>query len=958
MFNINNQVIIAYQSNIILTIDNHKIDFALTCAWLKKYLEYKVTEHLYAFELDSKLAENIANTLYENISKFITPTIIFEYNLCVQNKLFVNNGINYFDQFFNFTKEIEWLDYFDLKYSALNTRVGKYIQNNLEYLHEIVCNLSIYNEEIDQFFNVKLELNKLTNIQLGSGDLHNGNRSTAILIFTDFKLVYKPRIATSELKFKEFLQELNKLGLQYESKIIPEILNCEHFSIWDFIQHKPCHSPTQVANYYYNIGILIAITNLIGVYDIHYENLIAVENSPVLIDIECLLNGTVSFTSKKFTTDAGQKLTKSIINTGFLQKRTESKGYSHDFGVLNPNTVHKQNVTEYTLNKEGLVEQKIILKEFNKRLLHFPSINDTHYNSEKYINDLINGYELAFDFIKENKLKIADFIVCLFKNLKVRYLLRDTFAYDKILENTLIPTCSASFDYVSDIFKVITKHDRSFNIPEILSKCEYQQIINYDIPIFYAFSDSNHLFDYSGNVIVYDYFLKNGIEFYFNNLISITDFDKTLNLNILKMSLGLNEPNYESLIREQSKNENLNYYCEKINIEVLNKIISASYSKNLYNIQALSIIDYVTDENMEVSIDVLDYGLYDGLDGIIFYLTYYYQKYEDLAVKNIVLLTVQNYEQILKEKSVSKLFTQNNRYSAFYFPLSFYYIFLHTDYVFGTNYLNKDNLEILYQFIKKKYKEDTDYDFLLGSCGVIVLLLNIHEYNGSVKALKLAIEVADYVVDNSIRKEDEYLYWKSNYDGTNVDGNIGFAHGSSGFAYTFYKLFHITNEIKYKYVYEDVVKFEDTKYDYQSGQWLPDNYTEEYSNDVSWCKSSSGILLSRLHTHKLDIVNYNMAIENLLKSLQTDGLSCICHGKFGNLLVLKDGIEDMVFCKDIEDEILRIINNAISQPIITQYNIPNSLNLFTGFTGLGYSLLRICDVKIPNILILEGIKKL
>jgi lantibiotic modifying enzyme len=171
---------------------------------------------------------------------------------------------------------------------------------------------------------------------------------------------------------------------------------------------------------------------------------------------------------------------------------------------------------------------------------------------------------------------------------------------------------------------------------------------------------------------------------------------------------------------------------------------------------------------------------------------------------------------------------------------------------------------------------------------------------------------------------------------------------------TFYKLFHFTNEIKYKSVYEDVVKFEDTKYNYRSGQWLTDNYTEEYTNDVSWCKSSSGILLSRLHTKKFDMVNYNMAIENLLKSLHTDGLSCICHGKFGNLLVLKNAIEDMFLGKDLEDEILKSINNAISQPIITQYNIPNSLNLFTGFTGLGYSLLRICDVKIPNILILEG----
>ena len=147
-------------------------------------------------------------------------------------------------------------------------------------------------------------------------DLHDGGRSVVILECGGQLLVYKPRPLAMEQAFGDVLEWVNARGFSSPFRRIP-LLTHDAYGWMGYAAATPCANAMAVAQFYRRVGGLICLTTLMQATDIHYENLVASGDQPVLVDAETLFHprlpddNAASFGSTAVTNDVARALSDS-----------------------------------------------------------------------------------------------------------------------------------------------------------------------------------------------------------------------------------------------------------------------------------------------------------------------------------------------------------------------------------------------------------------------------------------------------------------------------------------------------------------------------------------------------------------------------------------------------------------------------------------------------------------------
>nr|WP_308288058.1 type 2 lanthipeptide synthetase LanM family protein [Streptomyces corallincola] len=131
---------------------------------------------------------------------------------------------------------------------------------------------------------------RLAAADLGLGDAHHGNRSVAILRFEHGdRVVYKPRTLEQHALLDELTAWLNAKvpGLLLRS---PRGVRRDGYGWLEFVAHRWCRTVTEADTFYRRQGALLALLYAVDGADMHYENVIACGDQPVLVDAETLLH--------------------------------------------------------------------------------------------------------------------------------------------------------------------------------------------------------------------------------------------------------------------------------------------------------------------------------------------------------------------------------------------------------------------------------------------------------------------------------------------------------------------------------------------------------------------------------------------------------------------------------------------------------------------------------------------
>lgn len=158
----------------------------------------------------------------------------------------------------------------------------------------------------------------LVRVDLDRGDAHQGGRSVALLRFARGRtVVYKPRPLDQHALLDRAVDWLNAkapgLGLR-----TPRTVRRAGHGWMEFIAHRWCRGPLELDRFYRRQGALLALLYALDAVDMHYENVIAQGDQPLLVDAETLLHADLPQATTAGPDPAAEALGVSVHRTCLL----------------------------------------------------------------------------------------------------------------------------------------------------------------------------------------------------------------------------------------------------------------------------------------------------------------------------------------------------------------------------------------------------------------------------------------------------------------------------------------------------------------------------------------------------------------------------------------------------------------------------------------------------------------
>jgi type 2 lantibiotic biosynthesis protein LanM len=278
---------------------------------------------------------------------------------------------------------------------------------------EMLARLRLDTETVSQWSSHRA-FARLTSIETGLSDPHDGIKSPAILTFdSGLRVVYKPRRMEIEQWYSELLGWLNDSGAPLFFRNTA-VLACNGYGWMEFVPHAPCASQEELGEYYRRAGALLCVLHLLRATDCHFQNLIAYGRDPVLVDAETIFQPEL--------TESGPRL---ITRTGLIPSfRFGPEGQTYDvsgLGFVDPKTTHFQvpvwraegvSLGPGTLTPSGNV----------------PFASDEGSRPQDYVEETVDGFRQTYRFLAVRRQDLSTRIEKA-SAFQIRFLVRETVDY-------------------------------------------------------------------------------------------------------------------------------------------------------------------------------------------------------------------------------------------------------------------------------------------------------------------------------------------------------------------------------------------------------------------------------------------------------------------------------------------------------------------------------------------------
>lgn len=496
--------------------------------------------------------DDILFSLSQEIDQILLPTIAKEIFLVKSNNgLMGNSPQSRYDSFF--IQNNKWTypaREIPLKYPFLFEIVEKLIYSTVNNICR--CLVRLEQDFADIILWIGSEIGDLLNVEVSSGDRHRNGQQVLILNFTSKKrIVYKP---TNLLPDKLFGNFINLLELKYPFDLhYMKVLPRDDYGWLEYINSLPCHTLSEIKNYYRRAGALLAITDTLNYTDGHFENLIANGAYPVLLDGETLFQCMGDIPDHVL----GER---SILFTGLVQSAdAESKGRGLNAAFQVRGTMRNQYLYTHPINDHTDDLQVRFRGVNNGPSKNCPIYKGFYHTPLKFINEFVEGFTKTYDYISSISNKILDNNSWWdeLSNVRVRQLIRHTMYYTFLLRKIQQPEGCISKKSAAEIIRPLLESQDSF--VNLLVDYEIKDLLNLNIPYFYLYPGKKDLFD-SENKCYTNFVNKASIEEMRNQLKQRTIKYRNRQIEILKTHLPYSpEPvEVENIFYEKNKKKAFN----------------------------------------------------------------------------------------------------------------------------------------------------------------------------------------------------------------------------------------------------------------------------------------------------------------------------------------------------------------------------------------------------------------
>jgi type 2 lantibiotic biosynthesis protein LanM len=386
-----------------------------------------------------------------------------------------------------------WLALFD-RYPVLARLMAARILYFCEAVAECLLRWEADRDELDQAFSRRLGEGLITEFSCYRSDPHNRGKTVIILGFEGgARLVYKPRDVTSEASWHGLTEALNQLGLQYPLHAA-EVLARPGYGWVEYVSAQSCPDREAVRRFYWRAGVLTFLLYAVRGTDMHFENLIAAGEHPVLIDLETLFSsdlqhsqsfGLLSEALWATALRSGVAPGWDVMPNGNLTVDLSALGCPGDWQPCGENPRWKFVGTD---SMHRRVEQVRRPPANN-----VPRLDNSPVRVEEFEDEVIEGFEAAYRLFLEHRAKLMKALTVSFRQCRVRYVLRPTATYTKLLRRLTHPDFLSDGRRYSLELELLARFyltTPSLSAEAGLFRAEVRAMERLDIPYFTARADS------------------------------------------------------------------------------------------------------------------------------------------------------------------------------------------------------------------------------------------------------------------------------------------------------------------------------------------------------------------------------------------------------------------------------------------------------------------------------------
>lgn len=938
-------------------VDKNLSDFSIPffLEFWSSILESNVVKEVFKanISLEINLKESLAQYFKKKIMEISYRVLVLEVNRIREENLFISDSEEQqFREFYlNYLTDESYYMFIYKQYPALIAKLMEFRNKFTSFFLEILTNYKKDISEIIDYF--ELDNTELLNIEFGKGDTHNNGLTVVKFTFNQKTIYYKPRDIEIDLLFNEIIELYNKNSQPEFILKYCKALSKEGYGWLEGIPHKKIEDYKTLEAYYKKMGVLLCWSYLFNTVDLHYENLIASDGFPVIVDLEGMFHNTRDdFFDSPDTNlariEADYKIATSVLSTGMLPfnygenesdiSAIGAKGNVDSFikvpTVVNPSTSRLQIQRDY-----------IKLDGFQNN----PDQKESYSNQDKemILENLRSGFTNTYHFIQKNINEIKEKVLSKSQKIKVRSIIKPTMFYSNLKDLSNHPVFLTN-ELFQQLFYTRVVEDMSQNSG--ISRAEYESLLNGDIPYFTSTLRDTSLYSGDNSLVASSYFHKPALDLFIDKISSLGEQDLNFQLKLIQSRLMISseynatQVSSDAKLSTQSVESLMLKLREKANVFLNNILLDAIKVDDMYCWYAYETVGKHK-ETAKIMVTSMDNSLYSGLSGMSLLFLHSYKLNGDKSHLKIAENILTNILQSTVSLEAVPLGIFSGGYSIVYLLSQFYEI-------------TGDNK---YLQFARKYIESSDagleklesYDIIYGFSGILICLLNLYSYKSEMYIKNYIDLCMSKIMNGVVYENNKAIGWKM--DNANI--LTGFSHGGSGIVYALAKWIDMfasqSSEVEQvKKVIQEVNSYEDTQK--VQGNYI-DRREEEYiSIPYAWCHGAPGILLSRLYTSNND----NDQLYILIEDIKANGFGrnqSLCHGDFGNLVILYNAaiqLNDTNLKSWVLNKAYQIVD-SLDYSMLTSGLVVKDLTVpefMIGNSGITWALLYLSSVELPNIL--------
>lgn len=906
--------------------------------------------------------------LFMQLLRMINRTMVLELNVArLQGNL---SGETPEDRFVSFLDRIRkpehrlaLLEEYPVLARQAITCINHWVSFNVEFIEHLIEDWP----QIREMFTPDDDPGSLTEIKSGAGDSHRQGRAVIVAKFSSgFQLVYKPRSLAVDIQFQNLLTWLNERGDHPPFRTL-KILNRGSYGWVEFAKAQDCSSEEGIERFYQRQGGYLALLYTLQAVDFHYENLIASDEHPVLIDLESLFHQqSAEFESKNSDQIAWDHFNRSVLRVGLLPQKIwfgadyegiDVSGLGGTAGQLSPHPVPYWEAAG--TDQMHIARKRIEVPGGQNR----PTWAGAEVNVLNYSEALVQGFASVYHTLLRHRgeLLAEEGPLASFGELEVRVILRPTKTYAQLLNEGYHPNMLRNaLDRDRFFDRLWVDIERQPNLARVFP-AERRDLQAGDVPFFTTVPNSLDLFDSSGERIP-DFFPLTGMNLVRQRVeeLSEEDFAKQewfIRGSLTSLSIGTEYAKQRSYElqdpRGKADRERLLVAARQIGDRL------GSLALRGEDDAAWLGVTLINDRNW--SLMPLGIDLYSGLTGIIFYLAYLGKLTQDQRYDALAQAALKTFRRQFEHHKLSK---NVGGFSGFG---GIIHTFTHLS-VLWEQPAFLEELESIVETLPEVIEQDQELDVIGGTAGCLISLINLYGLAPTERTLAAAICCGDHLLAKALKMEHG-IAWMN---GLPASAPLaGFSHGAAGIAMALSSLAELTGEERFQTGAMEAVEYERSLFSAEHENW-PDmrdfeSFRQQAVPDtgvhypVTWCHGAPGVGLGRLlMLQQRADSEMRLEVDTAIRTTLKAGFGLnhsLCHGDLGNLdllMLAAEALDEPELRNHVERLAASILENIEEHGWTT--GIPSGVEspgLMTGLAGIGYGLLRLADpAGVPSIMVL------